>query len=187
MSSEQRYAVVDVETTFGDPERAAIMEVAVVLLEGRQEVGRWSSLVRSGSAPEPFVGVLTGISKSMLDCAPTFTEVAEQILGFTEGAVVVAHNARFDMLALGSAFRRLDLGFERQALCTEQLSRRFFPHLRFHNLNSLCGHLGVQRKATHRALSDALACADAFTNLVGRFGETTVLGSTMVHGARLRA
>lgn len=187
MAFVQRYAVVDVETTFGDPERAPIMEVAVVILEGRGEVTKWSSLVRSGSAPEPFVGMLTGINASMLDGAPTFRDVASQVNRMTEGAVVVAHNARFDMVALGSAFRRLDLGFERQALCTEQLSRRFFPHLRFHNLNSLCGHLGVERRARHRALGDALACADAFTQLVDRFGEEAVLGSTTVHGALLRA
>lgn len=187
MTLEHRYAVVDVETTFGDPDRAAIMEVAVVVLEGRGEVMRWSTLVRSGSGPDPFVGLLTGINRSMLDGAPTFSEVANGVQAMTEGAIIVAHNARFDMTALGSAYRRLGLGFERYAICTEQLSRRFFPHLRFHNLNSLCGHLGVGSRARHRAMGDALACADAFTRLVDRFGEEAVLGSTTLHGALLRA
>lgn len=187
MAFLQRYAVVDVETTFGDPERAAIMEVAVVLLEGQGEVMRWSSLVRSGAGPEPFVGLLTGINKAMLDDAPTFRDIAGHVNTLTEGAIIVAHNARFDMVALGAAHRRLDLAFERQAICTEQLSRRFFPHLRFHNLNSLCGHLGVDRRARHRALGDALACADAFTQLVSRFGEEAVLGTSTFHGALMRA
>lgn len=187
MRNAAPYAIVDVETTFGDPRHAGIMEVAVVLTDGLDEVGRWSSLVHPQGPIDHFVSMLTGITPAMVSTAPRFAEVAEVVDRMTAGAVVVAHNARFDMTALGNAFGKCGQVFERETLCTEQLSRQLFPHLKFHNLNSLCRHIGVRQKADHRALGDALACKAAFVALLERFGPERIAAATPPPALRMTA
>ncbi|MFZ1688910.1 MAG: 3'-5' exonuclease [Flavobacteriales bacterium] len=183
------YAIVDVETTYGDPRRACVMEVAVILTDGRRELERWSSLVRpqNGGPIDPFVSMLTGITPAMLSKAPRFAEVVTTVQRMTAGSIVVAHNARFDMTALGLAFERCGQSFTRDTLCTEQLSRQFFPHLKFHNLNSLCRHMGIPARADHRALGDALACKAALEGVLERFGEDRVLSAMLPAVTRMRA
>ncbi|MBK7555309.1 MAG: 3'-5' exonuclease [Flavobacteriales bacterium] len=181
------YAVVDVETTIGDPCHGRITEIAVLLTDGRVELGRWSTLVQPQAPMNAFVTTLTGITEELLADAPTFAQVLDVVNELTEGATIVAHNARFDLTALQASFARCGRVFERESLCTEQLSRQFFPHLRFHNLNSLCRHIGVAHRGNHRALGDALACKLAFVGLVERFGEERVNAASMPHLVRLSA
>jgi DNA polymerase-3 subunit epsilon len=183
------YAIVDVETTYGDPRRACVMEVAVILTDGQREMERWSSLVHphNGGAIDPFVSRLTGITPAMVSKAPRFAEVAAVVDRMTAGSIVVGHNARFDMVALGTSFERCGQSFQRDTLCTEQLSRQFFPHLKFHNLNSLCRHMGVSLKADHRAMGDAMACAAAFSLLLARFGTDRVAVCAVPAALRLCA
>jgi DNA polymerase III subunit epsilon len=187
MRNKAPYAVVDVETNIGDPCNGRITEIAVLLTDGRAELGRWSTLVQPLAPMNAFVTSLTGITKELVANAPTFAQVLDVVDEMTEGATIVAHNARFDLTALGSSFARCGRTFERDSLCTEQLSRQLFPHLRFHNLNSLCRHMGVAHRGDHRALGDAVACRHAFVGLLERFGEDRVRAAAMPHLMRLSA
>ncbi|MEO8069556.1 MAG: 3'-5' exonuclease [Flavobacteriales bacterium] len=187
MRNAAQYAIVDVETTFGDPRHACIMEVAVVLTDGQREMERWSSLVHPQGPIDRFVSALTGITPAMVSTAPRFSQVADVVERMTTGAVVVAHNARFDLTALSSAFGKCGQVFHRETLCTEQLSRQFFPHLKFHNLNSLCRHIGLPQKGNHRALGDALACKAAFVDLLARFGTERIAAATLPPALRMTA
>ena len=187
MRNAERYAVVDVETTSGDPRIAGIMEVAIILTDGRSALERWSSLVHPQGPIDFFVGRLTGITPAMVRDAPRFGEVAAVIERMTEGTTIVAHNTRFDMTALATAFARQGRSFRRDSLCTEQLSRQFFPHLKLHNLNSLCLHMGVNRRGNHRAMVDAMACAEAFAMLLATFGEARMMAACLPQQLRLSA
>ncbi len=187
MRSGVTYAVVDVETNVGDPCNGRITEIAVVLTDGRVELGRWSTLVQPQAPMNAFVTTLTGITAELLANAPTFAQVLDIVDELTQGSTIVAHNARFDLTALQASFARCGRTFERDSLCTEQLSRQFFPHLRFHNLNSLCRHIGVAQRGNHRALGDALACKLAFFGLLERFGHERVNAASMSHFMRLSA
>lgn len=170
-----KFAVIDVETTEGDPMRGRVMEVAVIVMDGTQERLRWDSLVHPGERVPWFSRKLTGIDDAMLRGAPRFHEVARTIATLTQDRIVVAHNARFDMTALAHEFARTGLPLERAALCTEKLGRRLAPQLEHHNLSSLCRHYGIHFPKAHRALADAEATAALLARYIERFGADAVM------------
>lgn len=163
-----RYAVIDVETTHGDPRLGRVIEMAVLLHDGVQVVDGWSTLVNPKDRLPGFIQRLTGIEREDLKGAPTFRQAARLLQGFTRGRTIVAHNARFDMTVLSHEFARVGLSFQRPTLCTEQLSRQLLPGLTHYNLGSLCRHLGISFQARHRARPDAEATAALFAQLMAR-------------------
>ncbi len=169
------YAVLDVETTHGDPRKGSIMEVGVVLHDGEGMRGSWSSLVRPEGEIPSFIRKLTGITPAMVKDAPRFVEVARELMRITEDRVVVAHNVRYDMTSLEHEFARTGLVFHRPVLCTEQLSRQLVPGLQHYNLGSLCRFFGIRSDGRHRALNDAHATMLLHRALMERFGEERCL------------
>ncbi|MEZ4755450.1 MAG: 3'-5' exonuclease [Flavobacteriales bacterium] len=169
-----RYAVLDVETTSGDPRIGEVMEVAVVALDGPIERVRWESLVRPSGKIPPFIRRLTGITDGMVASAPRFHEVVRTLETLTQDRIVVAHNVRFDMTALEHEFARTGLVFDRDTVCTERLARRLLPDLEHYNLGALCRYLGIPFAAAHRAGADAEATARLFTRLLDEFGSASV-------------
>lgn len=170
-----RFAVLDVETTSGDPRVGEVMEVAVIAVDGSEKRLSWSSLVRPRTSVPPFIRRLTGISDGLLAEAPRFHEVVRTLETLTQDRIVVAHNVRFDMTALEHEFARTGLVFDRHTLCTERLARRLVPSLTHYNLVSLCRHLGIPFTRAHRAMSDAEATFLLLNLLIQRFGEEAVL------------
>lgn len=164
------YAVIDVETTHGDPRVGRVIELAVLLHDRHSVVDGWSTLVDPGMDIPPFIQRLTGIDRRALLGAPDFRQVARLLQGFTRGRTIVAHNARFDMTALAHEFARVGLGFQRPSFCTERSSRQLVPDLSHYNLGSLCRHFGIPFEAKHRAMSDAQATAELFGRLMERCG-----------------
>lgn len=183
----QRFAVIDVEVTEGDPSRGRVMEVAVIALDGATERMRWDSLVHPRQRVPWFTRKLTGIEDSMLADAPYFHEVARTIATLTQDRIVVAHNVRFDLTALSHEFARAGLAFSPATLCTERLSRRLMPQLEHFNLGSLCRSLGIPFPTAHRALADAEATAALLRRFLHDHGAERVLLEA-VHAPRaLRA
>lgn len=174
-----RFAVLDVETTGGNPTEGRVMEVAVLAYDGAEERLRWDSLVDPRSLVSPFVTKLTGIEPSMLVDAPQFMDIARTLETLTQDRIVVAHNVRFDMTALAYEFARAGMTFQRHTLCTERLTRRLLPNLERYNLGSVCRHLGIPFTASHRALVDAEATTALLMNLIERFGSEAILDVVM--------
>ena len=170
-----RFAVLDVETTSGDPREGQVMEVAGFAMDDMTERLRWSSLVRPLGSVPPFIRRLTGLTDAMLKDAPRFHEVVKTLETITQDRVVVAHNVRFDMTALEHEFARTGLVFDRYTLCTERLSRRLIPALSHYNLGSICRHLGIPFHTAHRALSDAEATAKLLAYLLTEHGHDVVM------------
>ena len=170
-----RFAVLDVETTSGDPRVGQVMEVAVIAMDGSTERLRWSSLVRPRGSVPPFIRRLTGISDGLLRDAPRFHEVVKTLETVTQDRIVVAHNVRFDMTALEHEFARTGLVFDRHTLCTERLSRRLMPSLSHYNLGSICRHLGIRFLSAHRALSDAEATSKLLAHLLAEHGNEVLM------------
>src|SRR5690606_11836377 len=123
---ECAFAVVDVETTGmrpGDDDR--ITEIAVVVVQGARRELVFDSLVNPGRPIPHRISELTGISQAMVDGAPAFGEIADQLLQALAGRVFVAHNARFDWGFVGAEVRRArDLALDGPRLCTVRLARR---------------------------------------------------------------
>src|SRR6202011_2709426 len=107
----------------------------------------------------------TGISNAMVADAPRFGEIAAVVRQKLQGAVFVAHNARFDYSFLRSEFLQADMHFSAQVLCTVKLSRRLFPEYVRHNLDAVMERNGLTCGARHRALGDARVLHDFWFKL----------------------
>lgn len=154
-----RFAVVDVETTGGKPERARVIEIGIVLVDGVEIVGKFSSLVKVSEELSPFIVNLTGITQKMLERAPAFGEIAEKIDALLDGRIFVAHNVASDYGAVGAELKRAGFAFSPEKICTLKLARKTFPGLPKYSLGELCLSLGLSEFRQHRALDDAIAAA----------------------------
>jgi DNA polymerase-3 subunit epsilon len=151
----ERIAVVDLETTGTAATSDAITEIGIVLVEGGDVVEEWSTLVNPGSSIPPEIQALTGITDAMVRDAPTFDDIAGEVLTRLEGRLFVAHNARFDYGFLKNAFRRAGISFTADVLCTVRLSRRLYPQHAQHSLDALVSRHNLSTEDRHRALGDA--------------------------------
>jgi len=147
--------MVDLETTGADPVRDRITEIAIIRVERGEVVSRWQSLVNPQRRIPPLIRKLIGITDDMVANAPTFAELADQVRGMLEGAVFVAHNARFDYGFLCNEYARLDQRFTADVLCTVKLSRALYPEHHRHGLDALIARHGFVCDARHRAMGDA--------------------------------
>ncbi len=156
----QPYVVVDIETTGGNNSYHRVTEIGMVKLVAGIEVGKYQTLLNPQRRIPANITRLTGISDDMVADAPLFSEVAEDIADFTEGAVFVAHNVNFDYGFIKQEFARLGVNFKRPKMCTVREMRRTYPGLPSYSLANLTRHFGIGMEQHHRALSDAKAAAE---------------------------
>src|SRR5665648_706206 len=119
------FVVVDLETTGGSPTAAAITEIGAVKVRGGEVLGEFQTLVDPGGPVPAFIAALTGITSSMVRGQPRIEQVLPAFFEFSRGAVLVAHNAPFDIGFLKAAAR--DHGYPwpgNQVLDTVALARR---------------------------------------------------------------
>lgn len=147
-------AFVDIETTGGPAQRESITEIGIVEVDAAG-VREWSSLVRPGMRIPPHIERLTGIDNDMVADAPSFAEIADEVIDRLQGRLFIAHNARFDHGHLRAALRRAGRDLRPRVLCTVKLSRRLFPEQRRHSLDHLIERHRLLVGERHRALGDA--------------------------------
>ncbi len=152
-------AVIDFETTGISPGQGArATEIAAVLVQGGQIVGRFQSLMNSGAWVPPFIEQLTGITNRMLQTAPPARAVMHEVARFTKGCPLVAHNAAFDRGFWLAELERAECEADAAHVfaCTVLLSRRLYPHADNHRLGTLARlHALPSAGRAHRALADA--------------------------------
>ena len=172
------YAITDIESTGGTKGTDKITEIAIYLFDGENIVREFHSLVNPQRPIQPFVVKLTGITDDMVKNAPTFPEIAKDIVDITEGAVFVAHNVSFDYLFLRSEFNSLGFDFARKRLCTVNLSRKILPGHKSYSLGKLTDDLGIGLNGRHRADGDALATVELFKVLLENDTEGLITPNT---------
>jgi len=166
---EAIFTVVDVETTGLEPEDRVI-EVAAVRIRGTDEIGRFQSLVNPGVHIPPLASSISGIDDAMVAGAPPFAEVWPALDALLAGAVLVAHNAPFDLSFLGSERRRAGLPTATgPVLDTLRLARNLLVLPRY-SLAALIDALRLGAPPEHRALADALATAALLRRLIETLG-----------------
>ena len=111
----------------------------------------------------------------MLRSAPKFYEIAKRIVEITTDCILVAHNAQFDYRILKTEFRRLGFDFERENLCTVELSKKLIPDLPSYSLGKLVRSLGIPVSDRHRAAGDATATVKLFKMLLDKDVEKTII------------
>lgn len=184
------FCVVDLETTGGSPAGAAITEVGAVKVRRGEVLGTFQTLVNPRTAVPPIVRHLTGIDDRMLEDAPPIETVLPSFLEFSQGAVMVAHNARFDTGFLNAALAAHGYpALQNRVVCTARLARKLLAgEVPNHRLETLSSHLRCAHSPSHRAYTDALATCDVLHHLIERatgYGVTTVDELLAVTAARL--
>lgn len=159
-------AVLDLELTGLSPQADRICEVAVVRGQVGRVDGELQSLVRPRAPMSQGALACHGLTGSMLAGAPTFGEVAQDVVGMLEGAVVVAHNVPFDLGFLHRELEEAGLPLAPPVtLDTLLMARRLFAFPK-NNLGEVCEALGVVLEQAHRALADARATFAVFSRMI---------------------
>lgn len=179
------FAVVDIETTGSHAKGHGITEIAVVVTDGREVLERWSTLVDPGVSIPRHITALTGIDEDLLESAPTFDQIADQLLQRLEGRVFVAHNVGFDHTFIRDAFAGIGTRFNaRNRLCTVRLARKLLPGHASYGLGNLCRDLGIDNAARHRALGDADATVTLLHTILERPRADEVVAEVLRKGSR---
>lgn len=165
-----RFAVVDIETTGGFPQQHGITEIAIVLMDGTEIEGQYSTLVNPHQPIPPFIVNMTGISDAMVSRAPSFHLVAEKIYQLLHDRVFVAHNVNFDFSFVKYHLQEAGFHLQTPKICTIRTSRKVFPGFRKYGLGHLTRELGIQIENRHRAGGDALATAKVLQLILAKDG-----------------
>ncbi|HSO05180.1 MAG TPA: DEDD exonuclease domain-containing protein, partial [Candidatus Limnocylindrales bacterium] len=179
------FVVVDLETDGGSPEGAGITEIGAVKVRGGEVVGQFQTLVHLGRPLPPFIRALTGITDDMLRSAPPLSAALPAFLEFAHGAVLVAHNAPYDVSFLKGACARLDMPWpDPQVVDTARLARHVLTRDEVPNckLGTLARHFRTEVTPNHRALADAQATVDVLHGLMERVGNLGVHSLTELQG-----
>ena len=166
--------VFDIETTGFSPESCKIIEIGAVRVEQGKITKRFSTFVNP-EVPIPFrIENLTGINDNMVLPAPTIDKVLPEFLEFCEGAVMVAHNAGFDMSFIEKNCEDLGIDREFTVADTVAMARFLLPGLNRFKLDTVAKALGVPLDNHHRAVDDAACTAEIFVRFVKMLKERDI-------------
>ena len=168
------FAFVDVETTGSKPLTDRVTEIAIIRFYTDGSRSRWQSLINPGVAIPAEIQALTGITNAMVRDAPSFFAVRDDVRRMLEGAVFVAHNARFDYGFIKNEFRRIAEAFTADVLCTVRLSRKLYPDADGHGLDALIHRHELHGFERHRAMGDVEATAAFVSVAANDVGEDVV-------------
>lgn len=152
------FVALDVETATG--KRSSICEIGITVVEDSEIKESKSWLIQ----PEGNVYWgrnidIHGITPSETKDKPTFAEIWKEILPYMENKTVVAHNTSFDMFAIADALTKNNIPLPNlNYFCSLRIAQRTFSLLKY-SLSPLCHSLGIPFEQSHRAESDAEACA----------------------------
>ena len=165
-SLDAPYVVFDIETTGFSAENDHIIEIGAVRVENGEITDKFSTFVNPRT-PIPFeIEKLTGISDEMVMGEPGIEEILPQFLKFCEGAVMVAHNAGFDMSFIRKNSERQGLPCAFTVVDTVALARVLLPQLNRYKLDTVAKALNVSLENHHRAVDDAGCTAEIFVKFV---------------------
>ncbi len=163
------YVVVDLETTGLRPGASAICEIGAVRIRRLEVEDEFETLVDPGLRIAPGASAITGLRNEQLRGAPRPPEAVQRFLAFAGDAVLVAHNARFDLAFLDRETQRLSGSrIAAPVVDTVLLARTLLAgRVRSFSLGQLAWFLGTDARPCHRALPDALATAELLLALIG--------------------
>jgi DNA polymerase-3 subunit alpha (Gram-positive type) len=165
-SLQDTYVVFDIETTGFSPLVNRIIEIGAVKVEKGNITERFSTFVNP-EVPIPFhIENLTGIKDDMVITAPVIAEVMPEFLAFCDGAVMVAHNADFDMSFIKYNCDRLSIPYDFTIADTVAMARMLLPNLNRFKLDTVARALNISLENHHRAVDDAACTAEIFEKFV---------------------
>jgi DNA polymerase III epsilon subunit family exonuclease len=169
------FLALDFETTGLDSSIGRVVEIGAIRFRMAAgscvEEASLACLVNPGMPIPSHARSIHGISDEDVAGAPAFAEVAPTLLALSAGAVIVAHNVRFDLSFLDAELARAGLSRPAAEVAdTVPLSRRAFPGRPSYKLGSIASALGIDIGFAHRALDDARTCMLLYSACAARLG-----------------
>ncbi len=160
------YVVFDLETTGFSPDRNKIIEIGAVKVAHGRITDRYSTFVNP-ETPIPYrIEEITSIRDDMVMDAPKIEEALPDFMKFCEGAVMVAHNADFDMSFIRKNCREQGIEREFTVIDTVALARVLLPSLNRFKLDTVAKALNIRLDHHHRAVDDAGCTAEIFVKFL---------------------
>ncbi|MBD2845124.1 ATP-dependent DNA helicase DinG [Paenibacillus sp. IB182496] len=171
-----KFAVLDFETT-GHQATDEIIQIGLVLLDGQmEEQDAFSSYVKPEQAIPPFISQLTGITDADVAEAPSLEEAMRSVLPHLQDAVLVAHNAGFDLGFLNRALEQCGyMSFSGRTLDTVALLKVVYPSLTTYQLGAAAQQFDIAHERPHQADSDARATAHLLQLAAAKMRELPLL------------
>ena len=175
-SNNQEFVVLDVETTGLDHKQGhEVIEIGAQKLKGRQVVGEFEALLKpSRSLPADVAAfhAKTGLTQELLDAeGQDAAVVIPKLREFIGEAVIIAHNAQFDVGFVNAHLEKLGLPkLQNKTLDTIDIAKRYLI-LASYRLSNVAAYLGVKQPSAHRALVDVITTREIFYKLVDRAKE----------------
>ncbi|MFI3210758.1 MAG: PolC-type DNA polymerase III [Peptostreptococcaceae bacterium] len=162
----QEFVVLDFETTGLSIVGNKITEIGAVKVKNRQIVDTFSKLINPERDIPYNIQELTGITNEMVENSPTIEEVLPEFLDFCGDAVLVAHNADFDISILKYKASELNLECNNNYIDTMNLAINLMPEISRYRLDTLCKKLKIVLQNHHRAVDDSTATAMLFIKFI---------------------
>ena len=164
-----KYCIFDLETTGGVPPLHRIIEIGACKMVNGEIIDTYDALVNPERPIPDYVRKLTGIRNKDLANARDLKEVLEEFVKFSDGCVLVAHNASFDVNFINSECTRI-LGnpIDAPNLCTLKMSKFLVRECGSHKLEAMAEFFKVNLGPRHRALGDATMTAQILVHLLDR-------------------
>lgn len=165
--ADETYVVFDVETTGLSAVYDKVIQLAAVKMKDGEIIDRFNEFANPRHKLSAFTIELTGITDEMVENAPDPEVVIDKFRDWVGDAILVAHNASFDMSFLNAGYKKL--GYEyvtNPVIDTLELARFLYPEMKNHRLNTLAKKFNVSLEHHHRADYDAEATGYIFMRLL---------------------
>ena len=171
---DDTYVVFDIDTTGFSSVEDRIIEIGAVKVQNGEIIDTYSTFVNPG-IPIPFeITNLTGITDDMVIEFPSIDVVLTEFLSFVDDAVLVAHNAGFDVGFIEENCKKQGIEKELIYLDTVALARVLLPTLAKYKLNIVAKALNISLENHHRAVDDATATAEIFVRFIQMLKERDI-------------
>ncbi len=175
INEETTYVVFDTETTGLNAAENTIIEIAAVKMKGSEIVDKWTELIDPQIPLSDKTTEITGITNEMLQGKETIDAVLPRFKAFAGDAVLVAHNAEFDLGFLNACAKRIGMEpWTNPILDTLPLARMLYPGMRNYRLGTLAKRFNVELINAHRALDDTVALAHVFQYMLKDLKEADI-------------
>jgi len=167
MLADATYVVFDIETTGLSVVYDALIEIAGVKIKNGTVIGEFATFIDPEKPVNDFTTSLTGITNANVKGQPKVDAALADFYAFSKDAILVAHNADFDLGHVYAHYRRFGIATADQpSIDTLTLAKALFPDRQRYSLDSLCKFLKVTLNGHHRAINDAKATAEIFLHML---------------------
>ena len=156
------YSVIDLETTGGEFNKERIIEIGIIITDGKKVLDSFNELVNPRKKVDFYVEKLTGIKNKDLENKKEFSHFSERIQQMISNTIIVGHDVQYDYRVLINEFKKIQVEIKNETFCTFSNFKNKFPELKSYKLNSLCEHFNIELKNHHRAYDDAKATFELF-------------------------